>query len=168
MADGSPPSAAHRTLEAQLNAVRFQSAVEEGRWKVLLLDWPYLFVHVVGRDPASGKEYGHDFRLECEGFPMPGPFVERWLFAENETHGNRPPPPGSGSPGFVEAMKDWDEIPGRHGGIYRAWSRGGAGHNNWIDKRPDEAWDRSREITFIMEQLYALMAEQAVWLATRA
>ena len=55
-------------------------------------------------------------------------------------------------------MKKWGE-----GGIYRAWQRTAAGHS----KRPDLAWHRQREIVFIMEQLYDLLSEQAVWLASR-
>jgi hypothetical protein len=104
----------------------------------------------------------HDFRLECTGFSDPGPQVDRWSFLDDPTHGSMPSAPTQGSPGFVDAMKHWDP-----GGIYRAWSREAAKHNDWAAKRPDEAWHPKREITFIMEQLYALVTEQAVWLATR-
>jgi hypothetical protein len=59
-------------------------------------------------------------------------------------------------------MKEWS------GGIYRAWNRKAATHNDWGMKRPDEAWHPKRDIVFIMEQLHALLTEQAVWLAARA
>lgn len=154
-------SPAQRTLEAQLNSVRFLCGVQDGRWEVLRLAWPYLYVRVTGRDPESGRSFAHDFRLECTGFPDPGPLVERWLYADSPPYGNSPPPPQApGAPGFIEAMK-WTE------GIYRAWSRNAATHNDWAKKRPDEAWHPRREIVFIMENLYALVTEQAVWLATR-
>lgn len=154
-------SPAKRTLEAHLTTVRFLSGAQEGRWEVLLLAWPYLYVRITGRDPESGQSFTQDFRLECEGYPDPGPFVERWAFADDASHGICPPKPREGAPGFIEAMK-WGD------GIYRAWSRKAATHNDWAKKRPDEAWHRDREIVFIMEQLYALVSEQAVWLATRA
>jgi hypothetical protein len=154
-------SPAKRTLEAQLNTVRFLSGVEEGRWEVLLLVWPHLYVRVTGRDPETGNRFSHDFHLECDGHPDPGPFVERWAYADDASHGGRPPAPTTGAPGFIEALKEWG------GGIYRAWNWQAATHNDWARIRPDEAWHRQREIVFIMEHLYALVSEQAVWLATR-
>lgn len=163
MADATP---AQRAVEARLNSVRFLCGVEEGRWSALHLAWPHLIVRVNGRDPGSSTGFSHDFRFECAGYPDPGPFVERWTYADAPPCGSRPAPPAAGSPGFIDAMKDWGDNNG-HGGIYRAWQRGAASHNDWAGKRPDEAWHCRRDITFIMEQLYALVAEQAVWLASR-
>ena len=154
-------SPARQTLEAQLNSVRYLAGVENGRWQTLLFAWPHLYVRVVGKDPDTGKTFEHDFHLECDGIPDPGPFVERWTYTDNATHGVRPAAPTTGSPGFIEALKEWG------GGIYRAWNRNAATHNDWAKKRPDEAWHRGRDIVFIMEQLYALVSEQAVWLAAR-
>lgn len=155
-----PP--ARRTLEAQLAAPRVLCGVEQERWSILKLDWPHLYVRVTGRDAATGRTCTHDFHLECEGYPDPGPFVERWAFAENATRGSKPLPPAAGSPGFIDAMKEWSD-----GGIYRAWQRTAAAHNGWALKRKAEAWHRGRDISFILEHLYALLTEQAVWLATR-
>jgi hypothetical protein len=154
-------SPAQRTLETQFNCVRFLSGVEDGRWELQRLAWPHVYVRVTGRDPDSGRTFSHDFHLECAGFPDPGPFVERWSHENNATHGGLPAAPATGAPGFVEAMKEWN------GGIYRAWNRNAAVHNDWATKRPDEAWHPKRDIVFIMEHLYALTTEQAVWLATR-
>ena len=159
---------ARKTLGGQMNSVRFLAGVDEGRWEGLGVAWPYLYVcirAVIGPDAA----FSHDFRLECTGFPDPGPYVERWVYADNSQHGDRAAAPNSGAPGFIEALKEWGGGAGSaEGGIYRAWNRGAAQHNDWWRKRPDEAWHRNREITFIMEQLYALVSEQALWLAARA
>lgn len=157
-----PP--ASRALEAQLNSVRFLAGVDAGRWELLLLEWPHFYVRVTGRDPDTGRTFACDFHLECTGFPDPGPLVERWSYADDAAHGSRPPAPSpQGSPGFIDAMKDWP--PGR--GIYRAWSRDAAIHNNWAKIRPGEAWHPKRDVVFIMEHLHALVTEQAVWLAAR-
>lgn len=152
-----------KAIDLQLRSVRFLAGVDAGRWAILEFAWPHLYVRAVGCDYGTGFTFSHDFRLECSGFPDPGPLVERWAFAAEPSHGSLPPPPAVGSPGFIDAMKDWQP-----GGIYRAWSRNAAVHNNWAAKRPDEAWHPRREITFIMEHLYALVSEQAVWLAGRA
>ncbi|PZQ96199.1 MAG: hypothetical protein DI533_17345 [Cereibacter sphaeroides] len=156
---------AQSTLSTQMDSVAFVSAIDEGRWQVLALSWPYLYVRVRAKSEA-GLTCEQDFRLDCAGYPDPGPYVERWTYAEDATSGARPAAPNAGSPGFVEAMKEWGDG-SAEGGIYRVWNRGAAHHNDWTAKRPDEAWHRGRQITFIMEQLYALVSEQAHWRAAR-
>ena len=154
-----------RTFEAHLKSVRFVAGIEEDRWQILNSDFPHLYVRVMGKDSESGASFTHDFHLVCDGYPLPGPFVERWNFESK----SRPPPPviAYSSPGFCDAMKDWEQVQGVHGGIYRSWQRHAAVHNDWAQKRPDEAWHRERELTFIMERLYDLVAEQAIWLGCK-
>lgn len=163
MADTTSPAA--RTLIAQIDSVFVQRGVEEGRWKIQLLDFPDLYVRVVATDHETGTQAQADFHLHCDGFPSPGPFVERWDFDS----GARPPAPtgGQASPAYTDALKDWNEQPSQHGGIYRGWQRIAARHNGWAEKRPDEAWHSGRHIAFILERLHELVAEQAVWLAVR-
>lgn len=161
MAEDRAPDQA--TLEAHLESGRFLKGVEAGRWSVLHYRFPDLYVRVTGKDYGSGRTFSHDFRLECAGFPAVAPFVERWAFGSPDAPGHRPAAP-KGSPGVQDAMKDWKHN-GQPGGIYRAWQRHAGDHNGWTQKRPDEAWHRERHLEFIMEALYALMAEQAQWLA---
>lgn len=159
--ESCPPD--RKTFEAHLRSARFVAGVEEGRWKVLKSAFPDLYVSITGRDPDTGYVLTQDFHLICDNYPAPGPYVERWNFEA----GSRPPPPSEGSPGYVDAMKNWDASGNVHGGIYRAWQRHAAGHNGWAEKRPDEAWHRERELAFVMERLYELVSEQACWLASR-
>lgn len=155
-------SASQRSLEAQLNSVRFQAGVEEGRWKILHYEFPVLVVGVIARDHYGGETVSFEFQLLCDNFPAVGPFVQHW----DHTAQHRPEPPTKSSPGVVDALKTWTRDGGNeYGGIYRAWQRYGALHNSWASKRPDEAWRRDRPITFIMEHLYALVSEHAAWLA---
>jgi hypothetical protein len=157
-------SASQRSLEAQLNSVRFLSGIEEGRWTMLRYAFPILDVRVTGCEPYSGKTASFDFQLLCDNYPAAGPFVQRWDHAAQE----RPPAPANGttSPAVFDALKDWTrDGTTEHGGIYRAWQRYAALHNGWAAKRPDEIWRRDRHITFIMEHLYALVSEHAAWLA---
>lgn len=160
MADLPPDQA---TLEAHLDGVRFLQGIEDGRWIVQHYQFPDLYVRVIGKDFASGQVFAHDFHFECHGFPATAPFVERWAFGDGPTFGQRPPAP-TGSPGFTNALKDWGDH-GTHGGIYLAWQRHAAVHNGWTQKRPDQAWHRNRPLVFIMENLHALMAEQAQHMA---
>jgi hypothetical protein len=163
MADGSGTGDA-LTLAAHLAGVRFQAGVEEGRWRVLRYAFPELIVEVTGRDFTGATVECMAFRLICDGFPVRPPYVERWAPDGRP----RAPQVHEGPPGVVDAFKEWNEQPNIYGGIYRAWQRHAAIHGDWAIRRPDEAWRRDREITFIMEKLYGLASDQAAWLAARS
>jgi hypothetical protein len=158
-----PPDAL--TLQRQMKGVAFHAGIEEGRWSVLLDAFPYLVVQVVGRDFSGQVTAPMTFRLLCDGYPAQAPFVEAW----DPVNQGRRPPLADGPPGVTDALKHWekDNCPGVYGGIYRAWQRHAAVHGDWATKRPDEAWRRDRDITFIMEKLYGLASDQAAWLALR-
>lgn len=150
------------TLNAHMARPRFIAGIETNRWEVVEQEGTNLAVRVFGRDYDSGLVAPMEFRLECDGFPELGPHVYLWDNAQKV----RPTPPGQdmSTPGVVDALKDW----GRPGGIYRAWQRYAADHGDWRLKRPEEAWHRDRDITFILERLYEIVAEHAAWLASKA
>lgn len=165
MADGGA-AGDELTLAAHLAGLRFEAGVEEGRWKVLRHAFPELVVEVTGRDFTGETAVTLAFQLICDGFPVRAPFVQRW----DASAGGRPrvPTAEEGPPGVVDAFKEW-HIDGtqQYGGVYRGWQRHAAVHNRWAELRPDEAWRRDRDLTFIMEKLYGLVSEQAAWLAAR-
>ena len=157
----------HATLVAHLRCVRFLAGVEEGRWSVLSHEFPSLIVSVSGQDFTGSMTVSMQFQLLCDGYPARPPFVQQWDIDKQA----RPEPPNAeeGPPGVIDAFKTWTRDHGDgYGGIYRAWQRYAAVHNNWATSRPDEAWHRQRDLTFIMEMLYALVSEQASWMAVRA
>lgn len=154
MADPTTP--AERTLDAELASGRFAIGVDQGRWKLLKYTFPDVYVRITAEDGEAAIRFSYDFHLLCDGYPNPGPFVERWDFDQ----GVMPPAP-TGSPAFTDALKEWG------GGIYRAWQRGAATHNNWSNLRPDEAWNANRHISFIMERLFDVVAEQVSYMARR-
>ena len=59
-------SASQRSLEAQLNSVRFLSGTEEGRWTILRYAFPILDVRVTGCEPYSGKTASFDFQSSLQ------------------------------------------------------------------------------------------------------
>jgi hypothetical protein len=166
MADAAPATD-RLTLARQIGSVSFRAGIEEGRWSVVLHEFPVLVVRVTGKDFAGAVSTWMDFRMVCDGFPAVPPFVERW----DPGSGVRPPPPthDEGPPGVVDALKEWnrDGSNDEYGGVYRAWQRFAAAHNAWATKEPGEAWHRGRHLTFIMEKLHALVSEQAAWLASK-
>lgn len=153
------------TLEAHLSKTCFECGVEEGRWKVLDYAFPYLIVEVFGLS-LLGTTHSMIFQLTCDGFPALGPFIQHWDVEAKA----RPAPLGheQAAPSVVDALKEWSEQGNIYGGLYRPWQRGAAAHNGWAAKRPDLAWHRGRTLTFIMEQLYGLVSEQAFWLDYKA
>lgn len=156
MADGD-----QQTLLAHLQKTSFLSGVEQGKWTILRLEFPVLEVLVAGTC-WSGLTTTMDFQLQCDGFPAVAPFVQHW---DPETKSRPAPPDQTQAPAsIVDALKTWSEKSGGYDGIYRPWQRHAANHNGWAGKRPDLAWNRQRDLTFIMEQLYALVSEQAFWL----
>ncbi|MBK6008669.1 hypothetical protein JJB11_21420 [Ramlibacter ginsenosidimutans] len=163
MADDRSP--AERTLSAQLESPAFLIGVEQGRWFVQKFEFPHLYVRI--HAVQGGSSFGHEFHLLCDGYPLPGPFVERWDFVQ----GRRPAAPSGHcfSPAFIDALKDWEQYPGQHGGIYRGWQRVAADHGGrpWTEVRPDWAWNAQRNITFIMEHLFDVVDEQASYLARK-
>jgi hypothetical protein len=155
------------TLTAHLDSTRFLAGVEEGRWGVLLYDFPILIVQISGQDYSGLVSVSMDFQMICDGFPVTAPFVQHWDHATSQ----RPTPPTSSEapPGLVDALKTWNRNnKHEYGGIYRPWQRYAAIHNGWAAKRPDLAWRRDRHLTFLMEELYALVSEQAVWVASQS
>jgi hypothetical protein len=153
-------SAAQRSLEAQINSVRFQAGIEEGRWKIVHYAFSVLEVDVTGRDSVGTQSATFGFQLLCDNFPALGPFVQHWDHVKR----CRPTPITESAPGVVDALKTWKDEPQEYGGIYRAWQRYGALHNNWAAIRPEQAWHRGRHICFVMEHLYELVSEHAAWL----
>jgi hypothetical protein len=151
-------------LDRHRKSARYLAGIDAGRWAETKYEFPHIYVRVVGRDPETGTSFTSDYHLLCDDYPAVGPFVERW----DSGGGLRSPAPSTGAPGYIDALKEWSESSGVHGGIYRAWQRGAAGHNAWASKRTDEAWRPDRDITFIMEHLYALNTDQACWLAAAA
>ena len=121
-------SASQRSLETQLNSVRFQAGVEQGRWKILRYEFPVLEVEVTAQAPYGDQTTSLEFQLLCDNFPALGPFVQHWDHRAQQ----RPAPPTNSSPGVVDALKTWnrDGTNNQYGGIYRAWQRYAAQHNN--------------------------------------
>lgn len=159
-------SPAERTVAEQLESPDFLIGVAQRRWELRKFEFPNLYVKV--RAERDSITFEQDFHLLCDGYPVPGPFVERWDY----DNGDRPPAPnGDGfSPAFTDALKDWSQQGAEHGGIYRGWQRIAADHGSrpWTEVRPDWAWNAQRTIAFIMENLFDVVDEQAAYLARKS
>ena len=67
-----------RALSADLAKPSFNLAVLEGRWSLVEMSWPYLFVAVTASD---GRDYV--LRFDCSGYPERAPTAGLWDISKN-------------------------------------------------------------------------------------
>ena len=78
-----------RAFAADIAKPAFRLAVAEGRWRVVRVEWPYVFVCVTAKDGT-----GHNLRLNCEGYPQSPPTGGPW---DLERNGSSRPRSGRGA-----------------------------------------------------------------------
>ncbi|GIL40553.1 DUF7665 family protein [Roseiterribacter gracilis] len=156
---GEDVSAGERALNKHLASAKFIAGSETGRWTIVSRSGPEVIIRVSAVDRDSSEHASFDFRFYCDDLPAQPPLVEIWDTAKGVQLANEARP--TFPPHVADAFKHWDH------GLYRPWERRCAGHNNWAALRPDLAWRPDREITFILEELHALVADYASAVAAR-
>jgi hypothetical protein len=136
-------------VERDLASAAFRAGVHRGQWRLLSYAFPLLFIGVTAIEPdGSPSEYA--FRFELSGFPGTAPQVTIWDFESNAALDPNKRPTGSSR--VVEAFKRWGNDT-----VYRPWDRLAGAHNNWSTIHPSMAWNPSRPLTFILEDLHGLL-----------
>ena len=132
--------AAQGALEEHLRSGRLLSGVARGRWSVVELSWPFVYVGVAARD---GRHFTLQF--ECSGYPYVAPTATLWdregghqLAAQRWPRGGR-----------VAQMFN----PGWKGGaIYIPCDRQSIeGHPHWHGEFPWLIWNPARGLTQYLE-----------------
>ncbi|WP_438943675.1 DUF7665 family protein [Noviherbaspirillum malthae] len=143
-----PLTIAQAAVEAELAAPSFRLGVKRRRWRLLKMEFPYLFIEVSGVT-SDGAHTAFSFRFLVDQFPVTPPDVRCWDMDANTTlpPDRRP----KGPPRTAEAFKEWGY------GVYRPWDRHGISHNNWMTDHPHLAWHARRSLTFILEDLHELL-----------
>ena len=147
-------STAEDAVAADLRSARFRAGVLRGHWREVSYAFPELIVGVAAVEPdGSSSEYC--FRFELTGFPSVAPEVTIWDCAASAplAPGSRP----KGSNRVAEAFKPWGNQT-----VYRPWDRQGSAHNNWATTHPALAWNASRDLTFVLEDLHGLLTSNAI------
>lgn len=150
----SPPSPAEMAVDQDLASARFVAGVRRGHWRKVSYNFPLLIVGVAAVEPDGGRtEYF--FQFELAGFPGTAPAVVCW----DAKAGTKLPPEArlKGSPRVCKAFQGWGSDT-----VYRPWERTSAGHNNFARDFPDLAWNPSRDLTFILEDLHGLLTSNAL------
>lgn len=136
-----------RILEEHLVSARFLSGAAGGRWKLVELMWPNLFVEVVARDARRFV-----LRFECSGYPDHPPTATPW----DRLRGQMLPPPHWPRGGRVSQVFN----PGWKNGtaLYLPCDREGiAGHPNWLTEYPWLIWKPARGLVQYLEAVHEIL-----------
>ncbi len=150
MSDVSP---AERAAMTDLGSPRFRAGIKRRHWRQLSFAFPIFVVAVAAIEPdGSSNEYC--FRFELTGFPGDAPEVRIWDTETNALLASDKRPKGSTR--VSEAFKTWGKST-----VYRPWDRLAGAHSNWAAAYPSLAWNPKRDLTFVLEDLYGLLASNA-------
>ena len=128
------------------------SGAEQGRWRIIAFTFPVLDFAVSATDAnGSAAEYG--FRAELSNYPAQAPHVRIWDHAANT------PLPADKRPimplRYQNTFQQWGEDT-----VYRPWERKTGPHVN-AAMFPQLAWHPRRRLSFIFEDLHALLNKHA-------
>lgn len=147
-------------VKEALEADTFQSGCRDGSWRVVDFVYPRLDFAISGIGP-DGARTEHTFRADVENYPASAPMVKLWNLDDDRKPVGLERPQGGHR--VVEAFKDWSD-----GTVYRPWDRMTGPHGNNSGTKPHLAWNASRDLTFIFEDLYGILASNGRKIAFRA
>lgn len=137
-----------KSLHADLASARFLSGEDRNRWQFSQLQWPFLFVSVIGPDGRA-----HMLRMNCLGFPNLPPTGTFWDMTTNSRLSFDRWPKGS------ERMRlafrpDW-----KNGdALYIPCDRESiVGHDGWVAQYPQLIWKPAKGISHYLEVIHELL-----------
>lgn len=147
-------------IKADLESGAFQAGCREERWRVVEFAYPRLDFMVSAIKPdGTPTEYG--FRANLQNYPATAPEVRLWDL-ENDRMPVAAERPQGGSR-VTETFKNWGK-----GTVYRPWDRHTGPHNNNAANKPHLAWNSSRDLTFIFEDLHGILVSNGRKVALRS
>lgn len=142
-----------RTLRGHLAGGGFRSGVESGMWRLLSLEWPFALV-AISAAPRGSAPTEFVVRFELSGYPNVAPTGGIWD-AEAGTSLPQNKRPKGDKLALVFRADRW--VAGDNA-MYAPWDRLGLqAHPNWQQEAPHFAWNSSRDLTFILENLHGLL-----------
>lgn len=126
---------------------------------MVAIEYPRLDFKIAAITPdGAATEYG--FRADLTGYPAVAPEVRLWNLEDDRKPegGERP----DGGPRVKQTFKDWDK-----GTVYRPWDRHTGPHGANTANKPQLAWQSSRDLTFIFEDLHGILVSNGRKVAAR-
>lgn len=152
------PSAVRVALE--LEGADFLAGVKRGRWRIMRHAFPILDVAVTATEP-DGAASEYVMRFELTDYPAQAPMVRIWDAAADEPLSRERRPQGNHR--VQLAFQQWGDDT-----VYRPWDRRTGPHNANAANLPHLAWNGSRDLMFILEDLHGILNLNARALRHRA
>lgn len=142
-----------RALREHLAGGRFQAGAAAGRWRLIEVAWPYALIAVSAADrPDSPSEFV--IRFELTGYPYTAPTGGLWDIASDSSLPADQRPKGE----RAAVLFRTDGWTGGATAMYAAWDRIGLqSHSDWAQKHPLEAWNPTRDISFILSRVHEVL-----------
>jgi hypothetical protein len=138
-----------RAFEADVAKATFRLGQAEGRWRLLSVAWPYVFIAVIAKD---GREYV--LRLNCTGYPQSPPTGGPWDMTTNQILAFDLWPRGQGGRVSAVFRTDW-----KNGtALYLPCDRESfVGHDSWRTEMPSKIWRPADGIVQYLELVHELL-----------
>lgn len=141
-----------QVFHAHLAGGPFQSGVDRGRWRLVLVNWPHAVIAVSAAARANAPaEYA--FRFELSNYPVTPPTAQPWDEA------GQSPLPAQRWPGGRERVA-YAFNPGWKDGtcLYLPCDRHSIeGHDGWRTQHPEMIWSPAGDITQYLRIIYDLL-----------
>lgn len=138
-----------KALRADVASARFKAAVADGRWRLLGISWPHVFIAVTAMDGVE-----HVLRLNCAGFPETAPTGGPWDMERNSILAFDRWPKGRGGRLSAVFRTDWKDGTA----LYLPCDRASIeGHAAWLTQMPSKIWRPSAGITHYLELVHELL-----------
>src|SRR5712692_5159794 len=140
-----------RAIREHLTSPRFQQGVDDGRWRLISLDWPHALISVSAaiRDGAP-KEFV--LRFDLSGYPQVGPTAGLWDSSSGSYLGSAGRPKGDRA--SMVFRGDWEQ--GR--ALYAPWDRVAlTGHPDWAQRHPSHSWNSTRDLAFYLANVFEVL-----------
>lgn len=134
-------------LEAHLRSGRFLAGAAKGRWRLIALKWPNVFIEI---EACDGRRF--TLRFECTGYPDAAPTAMLWdLSSGQQLAVARWPRGGRVSQVFNPSWKGGTAL-------YIPCDRESiAGHSNWHSEYSWLIWNPSRGLLQYLEAVFEIL-----------
>ncbi len=141
-----------RALHAYLESGAFVLGGCLGKWKLLEVEWPHVFIEVSAAE-RDGAPRAYAFRFNCKGYPQVPVTGGPWDMEKEEQLAAALWPCGGTLVASVFRPK-WKSGTC----LYLPCDRVSfAGHANWLREHPDSIWQPAKGLTLYLERIHELL-----------
>lgn len=142
-----------RAVRAHLESGRFRAGVAAGYWRPIRLTWPYLLVSISAAERAHGPAEWV-LRFELTGYPHSAPTGSLWDQESDVSLAPDRRPKGQRAAQLFRS----DGWTGGHTAMYAPWDRLGLqAHPDWANTHRTQAWNATRDLCFVLEQVHEVL-----------